>query len=124
MHKRDLLFYTNLEYCLKRYLLPYTIVMAPYGIASIVYGSQNDYVEIFGYTTLFVWFGYGLLVTHQPGFVKLIAVLWIFSQWALYNGMHALDMTLTLTCVLLCVIKLYLSRHENMVKVLSAKASA
>jgi hypothetical protein len=64
-----------------------------------------------GYTALTCWFAYGLFKTRQKGFVGIIALLFIGSQWTFYNGMYDIDRWLTLSCFLIMCVKQYLWRH-------------
>ncbi|GAA5138434.1 hypothetical protein [Thalassotalea piscium] len=100
-------FILNVRYAFKYYFLSHVLFCAPY-IAVVMLLDVSDGIEqALGYASLVTWFSYGLYVTRQKVFVAVIGILFMVSQWAAYQDLAQLDMTLTLICVLIMAVKQY-----------------
>lgn len=114
MKATDLLI-ASAKYAYSRYFLTHILFGLPYCITVALVDEAHSYalIRALGYTSIVLWFLYGLVTTRQHLFVLVCGALFFASQAALYAGEYTLDLILTLSCVALALVKLYVSRYQT-----------
>ena len=109
------LFVASAKYAYSRYFLTHLAFSLPYNLIITLMDEPHSYplVKALGYTSIVLWFLYGLNTTRQHRFVIACGALFLASQAAYYAGEHTWDLILTLTCVALALVKLYVSRYQT-----------
>lgn len=114
MKATDLLI-ASAKYAYARYFLTHFMFSLPYAITVSYVDDPYSYslIQALGYTSIVLWFLYGLVTTQQHLFVIACGILFLASQAAYYAGEYTWDLVLTLSCVSLALVKLYVSRYET-----------
>ena len=111
------LFLLNICYFFSRYFVSLVAFTITYVWVLLEMGSelayQTTWVKILGYLSITAWFAWGLKITCQPKFLFACWFLMMGAQAAAFSDYTATNVLLTCVCVVLCLSKLYLTRHRN-----------